>query len=137
MLALGLVLALKAAALASLPPVVGALSLLAAHGLARGAAVLTLRLMPYAGHADGAKWKPSPTGLLVAELATALILAAWPLVLLRPDLGGLGLATGAALALAPALLARRLIGGHTGDVLGAVEQVFELGFLLGVAALSG
>jgi adenosylcobinamide-GDP ribazoletransferase len=29
-----------------------------------------------------------------------------------------------------------VIGGHTGDVLGAVEQVFELGFLLGAAALT-
>ena len=31
--------------------------------------------------------------------------------------------------------ARRLIGGYTGDVLGAIEQVFEIGFLLGVAAI--
>jgi adenosylcobinamide-GDP ribazoletransferase len=30
--------------------------------------------------------------------------------------------------------ARRLIGGYTGDVLGAVEQIFEAGFILGVAA---
>jgi len=28
-----------------------------------------------------------------------------------------------------------LIGGYTGDVLGAVEQAFEIGFLLGVAAV--
>jgi adenosylcobinamide-GDP ribazoletransferase len=34
-----------------------------------------------------------------------------------------------------AFAARRLIGGHTGDVLGAVEQVFETGFLLAAAAL--
>jgi adenosylcobinamide-GDP ribazoletransferase len=31
--------------------------------------------------------------------------------------------------------ARKLIGGYTGDVLGAVEQMFEIGFLLGVAAI--
>jgi adenosylcobinamide-GDP ribazoletransferase len=40
-------------------------------------------------------------------------------------------------ALPAALLARwsrRLIGGYTGDVLGAIEQVFEIGFLLAVAA---
>ena len=30
---------------------------------------------------------------------------------------------------------RRLIGGYTGDVLGAIEQMFEIGFLLGVAAI--
>ena len=34
-----------------------------------------------------------------------------------------------------AFSARRLIGGYTGDVLGAVEQLFEVGLLLGVAAL--
>ena len=34
----------------------------------------------------------------------------------------------------PGAEARRLLGGYTGDVLGAIEQVFELGFTLGVAA---
>jgi adenosylcobinamide-GDP ribazoletransferase len=28
----------------------------------------------------------------------------------------------------------RRLGGYTGDVLGAIEQVFQVGFLLGVAA---
>ena len=40
-------------------------------------------------------------------------------------------------ALAAGLIAhtaRRLIGGWTGDVLGAVEQVAEVGLLLGVGA---
>jgi adenosylcobinamide-GDP ribazoletransferase len=66
----------------------------------------------------------------------ALVLAAWPLVFLSPAAAAAGLLLGAALALGPALAARRLIGGQTGDVLGAVEQAFELGFLLGVAALA-
>ena len=42
---------------------------------------------------------------------------------------------GAALAAAVALWARKLIDGYTGDVLGATEQMFEIGFLLGVAAV--
>jgi adenosylcobinamide-GDP ribazoletransferase len=46
-----------------------------------------------------------------------------------------GLLLGAALATAVALWARRLIDGYTGDVLGAIEQMFEIGFLLGVAAI--
>ena len=37
------------------------------------------------------------------------------------------------LAAAMAGWAKRLIGGYTGDVLGASEQLFEIGFLLGVA----
>lgn len=135
-LALGLTLALKVAALASLGPMAGALALLAAHGAARGASVLAMRLSPYVGDPQGAKWKPAPTGLGVGEVLTALVLAAWPLVLLSPAAAGAGVLLGGVLALAPALAARRLIGGQTGDVLGAVEQAFELGFLLGVAALA-
>jgi adenosylcobinamide-GDP ribazoletransferase len=46
-----------------------------------------------------------------------------------------GLLLGAALAAAVALWARKRINGYTGDVLGAIEQVFEIGFLLGVAAV--
>jgi adenosylcobinamide-GDP ribazoletransferase len=46
-----------------------------------------------------------------------------------------GLLLGALLAAAVALWARRLIDGYTGDVLGAIEQMFEIGFLLGVAAV--
>ncbi len=46
-----------------------------------------------------------------------------------------GLLLGAALAAAVALWARKRINGYTGDVLGAIEQMFEIGFLLGVAAV--
>ena len=41
---------------------------------------------------------------------------------------------GFAFACGPALAARRLLGGQTGDVLGAMEQLFERGFILGAAA---
>ncbi len=34
-----------------------------------------------------------------------------------------------------ALIARRKISGYTGDVLGAVEQVFEAAFFVAAAAL--
>jgi adenosylcobinamide-GDP ribazoletransferase len=46
-----------------------------------------------------------------------------------------GLLLGAIFAAAIVLWARKLIGGYTGDVLGATEQLFEIGFLLGVAAI--
>jgi len=42
---------------------------------------------------------------------------------------------GALFAAAIVLWARKLIDGYTGDVLGATEQLFEIGFLLGVAAI--
>jgi adenosylcobinamide-GDP ribazoletransferase len=38
-------------------------------------------------------------------------------------------------AACPGLVARRLLGGYTGDILGAIEQAFEVGAFLGVAAL--
>lgn len=134
-LALVLTLGLKIAALADLNPVTGAFALLAAHGLARGASVLVMWRTPYVGDAQGGKWKPSPRGLGWGEVATATVLAIWPLILLPAAPAALGVAIGSALALGVSLLARRLIGGQTGDVLGAVEQMFELGFLLGAAAL--
>jgi adenosylcobinamide-GDP ribazoletransferase len=134
--ALVLVLALKGAALASTPVATAAAMLLAAHGLGRAAAVLVMRLTPYAPSGEAGKWKPVPQGVRTGEVLVALLIAAWPLILLPPAAALVGLAAGGVLVMALALLARRLIGGHTGDVLGAVEQVFEVGFLLGVAALA-
>lgn len=130
--ALILVLALKVAVLTSTPA--AAFILLAAHGLGRAAAVVVMRVTPYAPSGDAGKWKPVPQGVRTGEVLVALSIAAWPLALLPLDAVLVGLAGGAALAIAMALLARRLVGGHTGDVLGAVEQLFEVGFLLGAAA---
>jgi adenosylcobinamide-GDP ribazoletransferase len=131
--ALVLVLGLKVAVLASTP--MAALMLLAAHGLGRAAAVVVMRVTPYAPSGEAGKWKPVPQGVRTSEVVVALLIAAWPLAFLPMGAVLVGLLGGAALAIAMALLARRLIGGHTGDVLGAVEQLFEVGFLLGVAAL--
>lgn len=128
------VLALKAAVLAGTSA--AAVLLLAAHGLGRAAAVVVMRLTPYAPSGEAGKWKPLPQGVRTGEVGVALLIAAWPLVLLPTGAAMAGLATGALLAGLLALTAKRLVGGHTGDVLGAVEQVFELGFVLGAAALA-
>lgn len=133
--ALVLVLGLKAAVLAAAPALSAALMLLAAHGAGRAAAVVVMRLTPYAPSGDAGKWKPTPRGVRTGEALLAVALAAWPLLLLPVDAVAAGLAGGAVLAAGLALLARRLIGGHTGDVLGGVEQLFEVGFLLGAGAL--
>lgn len=133
--ALVLVLGLKVAVLASAPALSAALMLLAAHGAGRAAAVVVMRLTPYAPSGDAGKWKPTPQGVRTGEVLLALAFAAWPLVLMPAHAVAAGLAGGAVLAIALALLAKRLIGGHTGDVLGGVEQVFEVGFLLGAGAL--
>jgi adenosylcobinamide-GDP ribazoletransferase len=64
-----------------------------------------------------------------------VVLAAIPLALVSVASLFAGFLVGATLAALLALWSRRLIGGYTGDVLGAVEQLFEIGFLLGVTAL--
>ncbi|MET3667269.1 adenosylcobinamide-GDP ribazoletransferase [Caulobacter sp. 1776] len=134
--ALVLALALKGTVLATTRVETAALMLLAAHGLGRAAAVAVMRLTPYAPSGEAGKWKPVPDGVRTVETLVALLIALWPLAFLPLNAALAGLAGGGALAIGLALLARRLIGGHTGDVLGAVEQVFEVGFLLGAAALA-
>lgn len=134
--ALVTVLALKAAALTLTDIAMTALSLLAAHGLGRAASVVVMRLTPYAPSGEAGKWKPVPRGVRGGEVLVACAIAAWPLALLPPDAAMTGVIAGAVLVGILALSARCLIGGHTGDVLGAVEQVFEVGFLLGLAALA-
>lgn len=132
--ALVTVLGLKVAVLAGTAS--AAALLLVAHGLGRAGAVVVMRLTPYAPSGEAGKWKPVPQGVRTGEVLVALLIAAWPLALLPPGAILAGLAGGALLAALLALTAKRLIGGHTGDVLGAVEQVFEVGFLLGAAALA-
>ncbi|HQN50212.1 MAG TPA: adenosylcobinamide-GDP ribazoletransferase, partial [Phenylobacterium sp.] len=129
-LGLGLVLALKVAALAQLAPPLAALGLLCAHAGGRTAAVLAMAALAPVG--QSAKW--SPDRLRPIEPVLAVVLGAAPLVLLGAQAAP-ALALGLALAALPALASRRLIGGYTGDILGAVEQMFELGVLLALAAL--
>ncbi len=133
-LALGLVLALKVAALTALPLTTAALALVAAHGAGRVAAVTVMVLQPNVSGPASAKYKPAPDGVRPGELFVAALLGLWPLALL--GIAGLvGAAIGGGLAVALTRTARRLIGGYTGDVLGGVEQVAELGVLLGVSAM--
>jgi adenosylcobinamide-GDP ribazoletransferase len=77
--------------------------------------------------------RPRADELLFVLVVTAA--AAVPLALISVVSIAAGWFLGAAFAAALAAWARRLIGGYTGDVLGAIEQAFEIGFLLGVAAV--
>ena len=60
--------------------------------------------------------------------------AALALILLTAGRAALALGLAACAATAVAWLAKRLIGGITGDVLGAVEQIAEAALLLGASA---
>jgi adenosylcobinamide-GDP ribazoletransferase len=132
-LALGLSLGLRAAALATIGgPIAAGLALIAAHAASRGALPVLMRLMRPA-RTDGLGATAGRPGRFVALLAvvfgTGIALA-----MLGPGHGAVSLVVaGIAVALA-AWLARRQIGGYTGDVLGSFQQIGEIVMLLAAAA---
>ena len=71
----------------------------------------------------------------IALEAILLLAALLPLAQTGIFAALIGLLFGAALAGWLVDLAVKLVGGYTGDVLGATEQLFEVGFLLGVAGV--
>ena len=132
-LALILSLGLRAAALAAIGPgwLAGA-ALIAAHAGARGALPVVMATTPPARD-DGLAAAAGRPGR--REVWTALgLAAAIAVVLLGPGLGLVALLACAAAAAAMVLLARAQIGGYTGDVLGATEQMGETAVLLAIAA---
>ena len=139
-LALGFSVALRVAALMMLSPWQGAAALIAMHAAARATPAWVMTRLPYSGDVTAMKVAYIESPPRTDELQLGLIfvaLAALPLALISPVAIAAGWLCGAALAVALAAWARRLIGGYTGDVLGGIEQVFEIGFLLGVAAVLG
>lgn len=136
-LALILSIALRIGALQSMTPLIAGLALIAAHAGGRCAAVLAMRLTPYAGDRDRAKVKPVADGVTGRETVVALafaLMATAPLAVAAPDLALVAVIGGGVCATGVVLLARRLIGGWVGDVLGGAEQAFEIGVLLAAAA---
>jgi len=121
-------------ALGSIPgPAAMLWSAVAAHTIARGAAVVLMGAAPIAGAeglgADYARQVSLRRSLVGGAIATVITAAAmtgrfgWTAhAALAVALAGLAAALG---AIATAWLARRKIGGITGDVLGAAEQIGE------------
>jgi adenosylcobinamide-GDP ribazoletransferase len=137
-LALGLGVALRVAAVSDMPMWAGPAALIAAHAAARAAPAFVMNRLRYAGETAAMKVSYAEAPVRTGELRLALIvvlLAALPLALISLSAVIVGQLCGAALAFFLARLSRQLLGGYTGDVLGAIEQVFEIGFLLGVAAV--
>lgn len=110
-----------------------ALALIAAHTLSRAVLPAAMRALPPA-RTEGLSFdagQPSPDAVALAGLIGALLAVLF-----------LGLAAGLVAVVAGALaaflfgaLAKRQIGGHTGDVLGALQQVTEVTVLLAAAAV--
>jgi len=120
--------------LATLDPALLPLALLAGHALSRFCATLLLAGMDYARDDQLSKAKPLANrlsgGALLVALAfvlAALVWLPWP-----QAVAGCVLAALATLWLAGKF--KRWLGGYTGDCLGAVQQVSELAFYLGLLA---
>lgn len=135
-LALGLVLALKVAALAGLGGAVAAAALVAAHTLSRVATVVMTVRLPYArkeGKAGFARTGPGHDGMrMVWGTGVVALVALW----LAAGLGATVTALIAASTLYIRLEAmlRRRLGGRTGDTLGALQQLCETAILVAVLA---
>jgi adenosylcobinamide-GDP ribazoletransferase len=132
-LALVIGVGLRVAALADLSVADGATALVAAHAASRAAMPLLMALLEPA-RTDGlaaSLGRPSE-----AVLAQAVILGVLICALMTGPFPGIVALSFAALVLAGLeTLARRQIGGYTGDVLGAAQQVAETAILLALSAL--
>lgn len=120
--------------LAALDPALVPWALLAGHAVSRYASTLLLATMDYVREDLQSKAKPLATRLSAGALLTAtgfavlgLLPLPWP-----QALAGCLLAALATLWLAAKF--RRWLGGYTGDCLGAVQQVSEIAFYLGLLA---
>ena len=131
-LAVAASLLLRVGAVAALAPGAALAALPAAHALSRAAAVATMTALPAAGETGlGASYA------LALPRRRALAGAAAGLAIALALLGVTALWAAAAAAVAAALLGRlavRRLGGVTGDVLGAVQQLAEILTLLAAAA---
>lgn len=135
--ALGLALALRVVALQQLPPLMGAAALVAAHGFARATFIALMARLPYAGDPDAARVDYPDQSFAWSQWAAAAIFglgAVLGLAVASPHSAALGVVLAALLGAVAPLAAKRRIGGYTGDILGATEQMAEVGMLLGAAA---
>lgn len=135
-LALIIALSVKFAGLFALPALWIIVGLIVAHTTSRLSSIIVIATSAYARE-DG-KAKPvaggiSRTGLGVAALTGIATLCAASWVLPAPAiLAGLaGLTVG---HICIRLFFERKLGGYTGDTLGAVQQISEIGFYLGLVA---
>ena len=137
-LALGLSLLLRAACLAALAergPSLAAAALVGAAAASRGFGLMPMALLSPArpdGLGHGAGRLPGPTFAAAAAGGAALGLLVSVLGGVDPYRALLALGLAAAAAAWTTWLARRQIGGFTGDVAGACQQLCEAALLVGL-----
>jgi adenosylcobinamide-GDP ribazoletransferase len=124
---------LRATALAAIGgPIYAGFALIAAHAVSRAALPFAmLVLAPARTEGLGAAAGRPSIPLTVAALAIGLLVS---LAALGPARGVVAIGLAGAAMFVLGALARRRIGGYTGDVLGAFQQVGEIVMLLTAAA---
>jgi adenosylcobinamide-GDP ribazoletransferase len=132
-LAIVLSVLLRAAALAEIgDPVQGGLALIAAHAGSRAALPLAMRILaPARAEGLGATAGRPRLPLALAALVIGLTIA---LAALGPERGAIAIVLAGLVLLGLGMAAQRRIGGYTGDVLGAFQQIAEIVMLLIAAA---
>jgi len=132
-LALVLSVLLRAAALAQIGEAVHAgLALIAAHAASRAALPLAMRtLAPARTEGLGIMSGEPRLPLALAALAIGMMIT---LAALGPGRGAIAIGLSGAMLLGFGAVAQRRIGGYTGDVLGAFQQIGEIVMLLTAAA---
>lgn len=107
--------------------------LVAGHAISRFASTTLIFALDYARDDDSSKSKPLATRMGRGELAVAALCGLAPCLLLPPAPAAVALALVAFVTLLAARYFVRRIGGYTGDMLGATQQLTELAFYLGMA----
>jgi len=126
--------AIRAAILAGFAtPGIAVLALIAAGAASRGAMSAVMVAIPTARRQGLAATFGRPAR--EDSVTGALLGGAMALLCLGPLGGVLAVALAAVTAFALARLAKRHLGGYTGDVLGAVQQACEIAVLLGAVAI--
>ena len=126
-LALGFSVGMRTYLLADFPPAQAVAALLVSHAVARGAVVLPMHgFSPAQPKGLGASaGKPFP-GVVAITLILVLVI---PFFLVPPVSALFAGVGGISAVFLFVFAARRLIGGYTGDVLGAAEQLAEIAVL--------
>lgn len=146
--ALFFILFAKYQVLNALPAALVALALIVAHALSRLSAVYVMASLTYAK--PSGKAKPLATRVQASDLVVATLFGLLPLVLLGGYYSTLIVSVNHLLLLTLSCLLpvfftwfwwrskiKRWLGGYTGDCLGAMQQMTELAFYLGLLAYIG
>ena len=131
---IALVLALlgKFVLLRELDPALLPWALIAAHAFSRLCATLVMAGMEYVRDEAQSKAKPLVSRMSTAECLLAAVFGSCALLFLPIVQALAAVLLSALLTLWLAGLFKRWLGGYTGDCLGAVQQLSEIGFYLGL-----